>query len=188
LTKKKGIIMARGGFRPGAGRPKGATDKKPRKNASKKPKGKAKPKRTQTAEKAKIKEMLEYGIKAKAQFYQEFLVRIGRGEQLTVAEKKMMDSLAEELAETLENEKSNVDLDKIKLEDPDAKVFLEQLLMAPVTEIDLKTKIQVANMLLPFQHPRVAGGIGKKEDLAERAKKVGAGKFSSWDSPLKAVK
>jgi hypothetical protein len=51
-----------------------------------------------------------------------------------------------------------------------------------------KTRMQAAYYLAPYVHPKASGSMGKKEDLAERAKKVGAGKFSSGPAPLKAVK
>ena len=51
--------MARGGFRPGAGRKPGSKDAKQRK-------------KPEPSEVTKIRQMLKYNIKAKAKFYQEF--------------------------------------------------------------------------------------------------------------------
>ena len=74
-------------------------------------------------------------------------------------------------------------IEDINLDDPDAKVFLENLLMAPESEVDRKTKIQICNILLPFQHPRKGEGQGKKADLADRAQKAGSGRFSPSKPP-----
>jgi len=88
--------MASGGYRPGAGRKKGSKDKQPRKTkpgkttqAKKKP-----PKAPIDPDKQKIKELLSFDLKAKAKFYNEFLSRVSRGEQLTISEKKMMGRLS----------------------------------------------------------------------------------------------
>lgn len=68
----------------------------------------------------------------------------------------------------------------------DAKEFLESLLES--LEVDQKTKIQVANILMPFQHARVGEGKGKKEEKADRAKAAGEGRFAPRPAPLRVVK
>ena len=72
--------------------------------------------------------------------------------------------------------------------DPDAKAYLEGLLMAPIAEVDRKTKILVANILLPFQHAR-ASVKGKKGDVSDKANEAGTGRLAPSEPPqLKAVK
>jgi hypothetical protein len=71
-------------------------------------------------------------------------------------------------------------------ETKDAKEYLEKLLMS--TAIDKKTKIQVANILLPFQHPRIAEGKGKKDEKADKAKQAAGGKFAPGRPPIALVK
>ena len=50
-------------------------------------------------ESEKIKAMLAMGVKAKARFYQEYLVRVSKGERLTVAEKRLMEQIGDQLTE-----------------------------------------------------------------------------------------
>ena len=87
--------MARGGFRPGAGRKKGTKDKTPRE-----PKKKTLP-TPEAEERQKLREMLKFDKKAKARFYNEYLARVSKGEPLSIAEKKHMDQLAAELSAEL---------------------------------------------------------------------------------------
>ena len=180
--------MSAGGYRPNAGRPKGSKDGKPRKG-SKKSSVKSKP--IEPSEKQKLRKMLEFDKKAKAQFYQEFLVRVSQGETLSLSEKKLMTKLAADLEKDLveDDEQGKFKISDIKLDDPDAKSFLENLLMAPESEVDRKTKIQICNILLPFQHARKGEGQGKKADLADRAKAAGSGRFAPSKPPkLERVK
>ena len=64
--------MARGGFRPGAGRKKGTGKKE-----------KTETKKTlpthETEENRKLRELLSYDRKAKAKIYHEFVNRLGKG-------------------------------------------------------------------------------------------------------------
>jgi len=69
------------------------------------------------------------------------------------------------------------------MDNPDAKDFLEKLLIAPDSKVDRKTKIQIANILLPFQHARKGEGTGKKDEQADRAAAAGKGKFAA-SAPL----
>lgn len=180
--------MARGGFRPGAGRPKGAKDKKPRTNASKKPakkpkakKPKTKKPKTESPETVKLRKMLEFDKKAKVQFYQEFLVRVSRGETLSIAEKKMMTNLASELAEDLTEDEQV----KAISENLTPLEFMLKYMNDPTKDHEYRARL--AGMAAPYIHPR-AGATGKKEDIAEQAKKVGEGIFSANRPPLKAIK
>ena len=72
----------KGGARPGAGRKKGQTDRKPRAGTEKR------------AEYEQIQKMLAMGVKAKARFYQEFLIRVANQDKkqkpLSLAEKKLI--------------------------------------------------------------------------------------------------
>lgn len=79
-------------------------------------------------------------------------------------------------------------LDDIKAEKycgTDAKLFCESLLSDP--GVDQRTKIQVANILLPYQHSRKGEGAGKKEEQGERAKNAGRGRFAPSAPPKLAV-
>jgi len=67
----------------------------------------------------------------------------------------------------------------------DAKAFLEDLLTDEY--VDVKTKIQISNILLPYQHPRKGEGAGKKELSEERAKSAGRGRFAPSAPPKLAV-
>lgn len=68
----------------------------------------------------------------------------------------------------------------------DAKLFCESLLSDP--NVDQKTKIQVANILLPYQHARKGEGAGKKQEKDEKAKAAGSGRFAPSNAPLRVVK
>jgi len=162
--------MARGGFRPGAGRKKGAKDTKPRKGSPK------------SVEQDKIREMLAFGTKAKARFYQEFLVRIGKGEDLSIAEKKMMDKLAIELAEEVDGKPAK----KGKVEDLEPLDYMLKVMNDPNEDKELRARMAIA--AAPFVHARKGEGQGKKQDKDDRAKTAGAGKFKAGTAPLKRVK
>ena len=169
--------MGSGGYRPGAGRKKGTKNKttdKPTKKAPLSP---------EAEEKKKLRELLSFDRKAKAKFYQEFLQRLGRGETLSITEKKLMDKIGAELSAELNEDKTE---GKGQKGEPDAKQYLESLLVSP--DIDRKTKIQIANILLPYQHSRQAEGKGKKEDKADKAKAASSGKFAPGKAPIKLVK
>ena len=171
--------MSSGGYRPGAGRKPGSKDKKPR--------GKT-PKATQPlpliqADKDKINALLAIDLETreKAKAYSDLLTRASKGESLTAAGKREMASLREELRKRLSDGES----EDLTLDEPDAKEFLEKLLLSK--DVDQKTKIQIANILLPFQHSRKGEGLGKKDEQAGRAKAAGAGKFSASAPPKLSV-
>lgn len=161
--------MASGGCRINAGRPKGS---------------KSKPIPLNQSDKDKIKEILSIDVDArdKAKRYSDLLSRISKGETLSAEEKQTMESLRSELEQRVKDSKEK------GLDNPDAKAFLEALLMAPESEVDRKLKIQIANILLPYQHPRIGEGKGKKEEKEDRAKSAASGKFAPGKAPLKMVK
>jgi hypothetical protein len=86
--------MSRGGYRPGAGRPKGIKETKPRKRKGWRTIPEPPPEPTEAE---KIAKMLAYGDMAKKKTYSEYLNRIGKGGTLTLAEKRHMDKLGAEL-------------------------------------------------------------------------------------------
>ena len=170
--------MSSGGYRPGAGRKPGSKDKKPR--------GKVKATEKlplNQADKDKINALLAIDLETreKAKTYSDLLTRASTGESLTAAGKREMASLREELRKRL----SDGEAEDLTLDEPDAKEFLEKLLLSK--DVDQKTKIQIANILLPFQHSRKGEGLGKKDEQAGRAKAAGAGKFSASAPPKLSV-
>jgi hypothetical protein len=109
------------------------------------------------------------------------LGKIKSGGKVTIAEKKLMDVLAVELAAEVSG-KTKAE----EISNTDAKVFLEGLLINPV--VDQKTKIQIANILIPYQHARKGETIGKKDEKSEKAKTAGNGRFAAGKPPLALVK
>lgn len=158
--------MARGGYRPGAGRKPGSKDTKPRKGTEAR------------AEAEKITAMLAMGIKAKAKFYQDFLVRVankdGQQKPLSLAEKKLMNQLAVELAKETREKPGSTNLE--------AGEFLRQVWNDPSVEISLR--IRAAEIV--FRD--VCEQKGKKEEKQDRAERAAAGKFAPSKPPLTVVK
>ena len=152
--------MARGGFRPGAGRKKGS------------------------GKKAEVKSL---PLLAKAEeiaaFYAGLMEKARSGQKITPDDRKQLNALLQDM--TLIHGGGDVAPVTEADETKDAKEYLEKLL---VSNIDKKTKIQVANILLPFQHPRIGEGKGKKEDKEDRAKRAAAGKFAAGKPPIALVK
>lgn len=175
----------RGGYRPGAGRKKGSKDKRPRKvKPGKTTQGKKKPpKKPINPDEQKIKELLSFDLKAKAKFYNEFLSRVSKGERLTMAEKKMMGQLAAELSAGLtEGEKKEAAAENLTPLDYMLKVMND-------AEAEKERRDRMAIAAAPFVHARKGeGGIGKKDEKADRAKAAGSGKFAAGQAPLKVVK
>ena len=162
--------MSRGGYRPGAGRKKGQKDAKPRKGSPR------------SVEQDKIREMLAYGTKAKARFYQEFLVRMGKGEKLSIAEKKLMEKLGAELAAEVDGEPEKVG----QVEELDPLTYMLKIMNDPNEDKEARARMAIA--AAPYCHPRKGEGAGKKQDKDDRAKKAGAGKFGAGAPPLRRVK
>ena len=165
--------MARGGYRPGAGRPKGSKGKA-------KPSEKAKPNQTDAE---KIKQMLSLGAKAKARFYQEFLIRVSKGEKLTVAEQRAMTKLGAELAADGTDKKPTKAKRGKKL---DPLAYMLQVMNDEGEDPDMRARMAIA--AAPYIHSRKCEGMGKKEEKDEKARKAGSGKFAAGQAPLKAVK
>jgi hypothetical protein len=162
----------RGGWRPGGGRPKGVKDKAPRKSRKPEP-----------TEAEKTRQMLAMGIKAKARFYQDYLLRCSRGEKLTVSEQKMMEKLGAELeAEVGEKPPAALEIGE-KLQPLD---FMLQVMNDPKEDKELRARMAVA--AAPFCHPRKGEGAGKKDEKNDRAKAAGSGKFAASAPPLRVVK
>ena len=165
--------MARGGYRPGAGRPKGSKGKA-------KPSEKAKPDQTDAE---KIKQMLSLGAKAKARFYQEFLIRVSKGEKLTVAEQKAMTKLGDELAADGTEKKPTKSKRGKKL---DPLAYMLQVMNDEGEDPDMRARMAIA--AAPYIHSRAGESAGKKQEKADRAKKAGAGKFAQGKAPLQVVR
>lgn len=168
--------MSSGGYRSGSGRKKGQKNTKPAKPRRPSEKSQA------AIEREQIRKLLATGIKAKAKVYQDFLVKISKGEPMTMPEKNLMQRLGAELAADV---KEDVNVEGYNPEDAKSKDYLERLLADP--NIDQETKIRIANILLPYQYPRLSEGYGKKEEKNERAKTAGAGRFRASAPPLKLV-
>jgi len=162
--------MSRGGYRPGAGRKRGTKDAKPRKGSP------------VAIEHDKIREMLAYGTKARARFYQEFLVRMGKGEKLSIAEKRLMEKLGTELAAEVDGEPGKSG----KAEDLTPLEFMLRTMNN--TAEDKKLRASMAIAAAPFVHPRKGEGAGKKQDKDDRAKQAGKGKFGAGAPPLRRIK
>lgn len=159
--------MPRGGYRPGAGRKKGTKDRAQRKT------------RPGDDEKRKIREMLAYDPKAKARFYQEYLVRVSKGETLTTAEKKFMMALAQDLsAELTDDEREEATAENLSPLD-----FLRKVMMDG--KEDMNKRMRAAEILAKYEQPEKRG---KKEEKADRAKVAGSGKFAPSKPPLALVK
>ena len=158
--------MARGGYRPGAGRKPG----------NKKGKTSIDPE-----EKKKLREMLSYDKKAKATFYREFLARVAKGDKLSLAEKKMMERLGAELSEDLNDQEKA----EAQAENLDPLTYMLKVMNDPAAEKDRRDRMAIA--AAPFVHNRKEGK-GKKDDKEDRARAAGSGKFSPGQAPLKVVK
>ena len=162
--------MSRGGYRPGAGRKKGQKDAKPRKGSPR------------SVEQDKIREMLAYGTKARARFYQEFLVRMGKGEKLSIAEKKLMEKLGQELAAEVDGEQPKAG----NAEELDPLTYMLKIMNDPNEDKEARARMAIA--AAPYCHPRKGEGAGKKQDKDDRAKAAGAGKFGAGAPPRLVAK
>jgi hypothetical protein len=159
----------KGGARPGAGRKKGQTDRKPRAGTEKR------------AEYEQIQKMLAMGVKAKARFYQEFLIRVANQDKkqkpLSLAEKKLMAQLAVELAEQTGEGKPEAPTDILGAEE-----FLKKVWNDPT--VDMALRIRAAEVV----HRDEKGPKGKKDEKADKAKAAGGGKYAPAPAPLRVVK
>lgn len=163
--------MARGGYRPGAGRKFGSKDKKKQRAIS-----------PEAEEKKKIRELLAFDKKAKAKFYQEFLSRIGKGEILSVSEKKLMSKIASELAEAIDDK----DKDESKLQELDPLTYMLKVMNDPNAGEERRDRMAIA--AAAYVHGKPLEPKGKKRDREDKAKEAAAGRFASGSPPLKLVK
>jgi len=166
--------MPKGGYRAGAGRPRGVKDSKPRKGTP------------AHAEAEQVRQLLALGIKAKKKFYQEFIIRVankdGNQKPLSLAEKKMMNEIAIEMAAE--------DGGQTETEISEGMTPLDYMLRVmndPKEPKDRRDRLAIA--AAPFVHPRKGeAGTGKKDEQSERAKSAGQGKFKAGRAPLALVK
>lgn len=164
----------RGGYRPGAGRKRGQKDTKPRKGTKPKPK---------PSDRDKIREMLSFGVRAKAKIYQEYLQRLSQGGKLSVTEKRHMDKIGAELELEIKVEPGITE--NAAAENMTPLEYMLKVMNDPQAEKDRRDKMAIA--AAPFIHPRKGEG-NAKDDKADRAKAAAAGKYAPGKAPLKVVK
>ena len=174
--------MARGGYRPGAGRKPGIKETKPRKRKKSKAPEDSKQVTPESEETKQIKDMLSLKTKANATLYGKFLKKIKGGEKLTLADKKLMDAVAAELLAEISEE----DVKSAEAESLEPLAYMLKVMNDPEAAKDRRDRMAIA--AAPFVHSRKGEGQGKKEDRDEKAKQAGAGKFQSGRPPLKVVK
>ena len=163
--------MARGGYRPNAGRKKGQKDTKPRKGTP------------AQVEAEQIRQMLLLGTKAKAKFYQEFLIRVSKGDKLSLAEKKLMDQLSMDLAKELDDGSS----ESCETEKLDPLTYMLRVMNDP--KEDPAVRRQMATAAAPYCHPRKGeSGAGKKDEQKGKAEAAGKGRFAPSKPPISLVK
>lgn len=154
--------MARGGYRPGAGRKKGSAKKQPVKEAA-----------------------LPFVSKAEefAVFYKGMLEKASQGKKPTEAERQQMSKLAAELTKTYEagGENEGKPIEELLPLD-----FMLKIMNDPKENKELRARMAVA--AAPFVHPRIAEGKGKKTEKEEKAKQAGGGKFAPGRPPIALVK
>ena len=169
--------MASGGFRPGSGRPVGAKDSKPRTVKKGKRRAKKPEPPPEMTESDKIRQLLSIGAKAKAKIYNDFLRRLSQGGDLSIAEKKHMDKLGAELAAEMGPDEAK----NAAAENLDPLTYGLRVMNDPAESKDRRDRMAIA--LLPYTTARVGEKQGKKDEKAERAKQVGAGKFRAGAPP-----
>lgn len=155
--------MARGGYRPGAGRKKG-----------KKTDLQNNPEKLVLLSKAE-----EFAV-----FYKGILARAAQGKKPTPAESQKMQQLAAELTKTYESGGEN---EGKPIEELLPLDFMLKLMNDKSNDLEMRARM--AQAAAPYCHARkgdVAGG--KKEEQAERAKQASGGKFASMSDRLRIVK
>ena len=165
----------RGGYRPNSGPAKGTKYKSRKETKTKEEKP--------NTDAEKIKQMLSLGAKAKARFYQEFLIRVSKGEKLTVAEQRAMTKLGDELAADGTEKKPTKSKRGKKL---DPLAYMLQVMNDETEDHDMRARMAIA--AAPYIHARAGESAGKKQEKADRAKKAGAGKFAQGKAPLQVVR
>jgi hypothetical protein len=156
--------MARGGYRPGAGRKPGS-----KKSAE------------ISEETQQIRDMLALKTKAKAKLFNDLLGKIKSGGKVTIAEKKLMDILAVELAAEVNGDKKMENQDKLEPLD-----YMLSVMNDLSADKDRRDRMAIA--AAPFCHARIAEGKGKKQEKDDKAKTAGAGKFAPGRPPIALVK
>ncbi len=174
--------MASGGYRPGAGRPVGAKDSKPRTVKKGKRRAKKPEPPPEMTESDKIRQLLSIGAKAKAKIYNDFLRRLSQGGDLSIAEKKHMDKLGAELAAEMGPEEAK----NAAAENLDPLTYGLRVMNDPNESKDRRDRMAIA--LLPYTTARVGEKQGKKDEKAERAKRASEGKYAPAPAPLRVVK
>ena len=175
--------MPSGGSHNG-GRPKGSKNSGPRKGSKayaelhKKPRKRKEQPAPEPTEADKIRQMLTFGTKAKAWMYQEFLQRIGKGETLTTAEKKLFDKIGGELE--AEVKPAAPDLPE-ECNDLEAREYLRKVWNDP--SIDHSLRIRAAEIAFKG----VEGKQGKKEVKDGKAREAGRGRFAPSAPPKLVV-
>ncbi len=181
--------MARGGYRPNSGPRPGAkyrprTPKPGQPSATipaKKPRKAPNPPPEPT-DAEKIRQMLAMGTKVRARMYQEFLQRVGKGENLTLAEKRMMEKIGAELAAEVNGEKPPTTVTG-KIEAP--LEFMLRIMNDQAVEQDVR--LRAASLAAPFCHDRKGEGLSKKDEKQNRAKAAAAGRFKASAPPILKV-
>ncbi|MFH2018842.1 MAG: hypothetical protein ABII98_02515, partial [bacterium] len=98
--------------------------------------------------------MLAYGTKARARFYQEFLLRVSKGEKLSIAEKKLMEKLGQELAAEVDGEPEKVGT----AEELDPLTYMLKIMNDPNEDKEARARMAIA--AAPYCHPRKGEGAG----------------------------
>ena len=160
--------MAKGGYRSGAGRPKGAKDSIPRK---------AYEKSQSQLNKKTLEKMLTLGLEAKTILYQEFIDRVKDGDKLSLVEKKMMEGLGNSLVEELDANKAKSEPGNLGADE-----FLKGVWNNPA--VDIALRIRAAEVV--FRNTTDAKG--KKELKEEKAQSASDGKFKAGRAPIALVK
>ena len=168
--------MARGGFRPGAGRKKGTGKKEKTETKKMLP-------THETEENRKLRELLSYDRKAKAKIYHEFVNRLGKGDALSITEKKFMDKIGAELSAEL-NKAERIEAAAENLTPLD---YMLKVMNDPQAEKERRDRM--AQAAAPYIHARAGEGVGKKDEKAERAERAAQGKFAPGKPPeLKVIR
>jgi hypothetical protein len=155
--------MARGGYRPGAGRKKG-----------KKTDLQNNPEKLVLLSKAE-----EFAI-----FYKGILARAAQGKKPTAAESQKMQQLAAELTKTYESGGEN---EGKPIEELLPLEFMLKLMNDASNDLEMRARM--AQAAAPYCHARKGDGVGgKKEEQAGKAKQAGAGKFAPGRPPIALVK
>jgi hypothetical protein len=129
-----------------------------------------------------IREMLSLQTKAKAKLFNDLLSKIKSGKKVTIAEKKLMDVLAEELAKELDGKTTEMENGDVL----DPLAYMLSVMNDP--KADQETRLRAASLAAPYVHSRKGEGLGKKQEKDDKAKAAGGGKFAAGRPPISLVK